>query len=88
MLRRLLPQLRYLTWQGGNHKVYQWTVQESHGTDLTQPKADGTYGGLGGLSSGPVVLMKDGAADAVAVGPLLNFKLATSVISARNGTDQ
>ena len=48
------------TWQGGNHAVYQWTVQESHGHDITQPHADGTFWGLGGLSSGPVVLMKAG----------------------------
>eukprot|EP01079_Euglenida_sp_SAG-EU17-18_P003478 gene3478-3941_t len=82
----LLQQLRYITWQGGDHAVYQWTVQESHGVDITAPKDDGTFMGLAGLSSGPVVLMKaQGASSAgtaaLAIGPLTNFKLATSVMT-------
>jgi hypothetical protein len=80
-----LKDLRYLTWQGGNHAIYQWTVQESHGHDITQPHSDGTFWGLAGLSSGPVVLMKEGPnrtalPSALVVGPLTNPKLATSVI--------
>lgn len=80
-----LKDLRYLTWQGGNHAIYQWTVQESHGHDITQPHSDGTYWGLAGLSSGPVVLMKEGPnqtalPSAVVIGPLTHPKLATSVI--------
>jgi hypothetical protein len=84
-----LPELRYLTWQGGNHRTYQWTVQESHGVNITQPKPDGTFGGLAGLSSGPVVLIANNSTspadvEAVAIGPLSTFKLATSLISQRN----
>ena len=80
-----LKSLRYLTWQGGNHAIYQWTVQESHGHDITQPHSDGTFWGLAGVSSGPVVLMKSGPnqtalPSALVVGPLTNPKLATSVI--------
>ena len=80
-----LQSLNFLTWQGGNHALYQWTVQESHGRDITQAHSDGTFGGLAGLSSGPVVLMKTGPnrtalPAAVVVGPISNPKLATSVI--------
>lgn len=32
----LLRSLRFLTWQGGSHSTYQWTVQESHGIDITR----------------------------------------------------
>ena len=48
-----LKQLPYLTWQGGNHKTYQWTVQESHGVDITAAKPDGTFGGLAGVTTPP-----------------------------------
>ena len=41
-----LRQLPYLTWQGADHSTYQWTVQESHGVDITTPKTDGTFSGL------------------------------------------
>lgn len=80
-----LRSLNFLTWQGGNHAVYQWTVQESHGRDITAAASDGTYGGLAGLSSGPVVLMKAGPNQtalptALVVGPISNPKLTTSVI--------
>jgi hypothetical protein len=80
-----LKSLNYLTWQGGNHAIYQWTVQESHGHDITQSHSDGTFWGLAGLSSGPVILMKPGPnhtalPSALVIGPLTNPKLATSVI--------
>jgi hypothetical protein len=80
-----LRSLNFLTWQGGNHAVYQWTVQESHGRDITAAASDGTFGGLAGLSSGPVVLMKAGPNEtamptALVIGPISNPKLATSVI--------
>lgn len=80
-----LRSLNFLTWQGGNHAIYQWTVQESHGRDVTAAASDGTFGGLAGLSSGPVVLMKAGPNQtalptALVIGPISNPKLATSVI--------
>jgi hypothetical protein len=81
-----LRSLNYLTWQGGNHAIYQWTVQESHGRDVTAPTLDGTFGGLAGLSSGPVVLMKAGPNQtalptALVVGPISNPKLTTSIVA-------
>ena len=77
----LLQSLRYLTWQGARHSIYQWTVQESHGTDVTRPKADGTFDGLAGLSAGPTVLMDPDPRhrDALVIGPLTHVKQATSI---------
>lgn len=41
----IVRDLRYLTWQGGDHATYQWTVQESHGVGITKSKDDGTFMG-------------------------------------------
>jgi hypothetical protein len=80
----LVRKLRFLTWQGAWHSTYQWTVQESHGVDITTPHPDGTHFGLAGLSSGPVVLMpsvhKAGSAS-IAFGPITHVKQSTSVLA-------
>ena len=69
-------------------------VQESHGVGITKPKDDGTFMGLAGLSAGPAILFNNATAGtspaaaatrtAIAIGPLDNVKLTTSVMTRAN----